>query len=79
MANPDRPFKMQDMTEEYLSRPMTATEKHKLTADLKELPEDKLSRVLQIISETVCPCTPSRRATTRLSSTSTCLTRAASA
>ncbi|EQC39742.1 hypothetical protein, variant [Saprolegnia diclina VS20] len=48
-----RPFKMQDMTEEYLSRPMTATEKHKLTADLKELPEDKLSRVLQIISETV--------------------------
>ncbi|OQR84952.1 hypothetical protein ACHHYP_12514 [Achlya hypogyna] len=48
-----RPFKMQDMTEEYLSKPMTAAEKHKLTADLKELPQDKLARVLQIISETV--------------------------
>lgn len=48
-----RPFKMQDMTEEYLSKPMTAAEKHKLTADLKELPQEKLSRVLQIISETV--------------------------
>jgi hypothetical protein len=44
---------MQDMTEEYLSKPMTASEKHKLTADLKNLPQEKISRVLQIISETI--------------------------
>ncbi|KAF0693617.1 Aste57867_15482 [Aphanomyces stellatus] len=48
-----RPFRMQDLTEEQLTKPMTVNEKHKLTNDLKALPEEKISRVLQIIAEIV--------------------------
>ncbi|KAF0734538.1 hypothetical protein Ae201684_008780 [Aphanomyces euteiches] len=50
---PSRPFRMQDLTEEQLTKPMTTSEKHKLSADLKSLPEDKISRVLQMIAEIV--------------------------
>ncbi|DBA00943.1 TPA: hypothetical protein N0F65_006143 [Lagenidium giganteum] len=48
---PSRPFKMDDLTEEELSRPMTQMEKARLSADLKLLPQDKTNRVLQIIAE----------------------------
>ncbi|RHY65354.1 hypothetical protein DYB30_000429 [Aphanomyces astaci] len=50
---PARPFRMQDLTEEQLLKPMTANEKHKLTSELKTLPEEKISRLLQLIAEIV--------------------------
>ncbi|RHY28248.1 hypothetical protein DYB32_006114 [Aphanomyces invadans] len=48
-----RPFRMQDLTEEQLTKPMTSTEKLKLTTELKSLPEEKISRLLQLIAEIV--------------------------
>lgn len=48
-----RPFKMEDLTEEELNRPMSKWEISKLSADIKLLPQNKISRVLQIISEAV--------------------------
>lgn len=48
-----RPFKMEDLTEEELTRPMTQMEKARLSSDLRRLPQDKINRVLQIISEAV--------------------------
>nr|CCA21963.1 conserved hypothetical protein [Albugo laibachii Nc14] len=48
-----RPFKMEDLTEEELNRAMSKWEISKLSADIKLLPQNKISRVLQIISEAV--------------------------
>ncbi|KAJ0405668.1 hypothetical protein ATCC90586_004471 [Pythium insidiosum] len=48
-----RPFKMEDLTEEELNEPMTQADKARLSADIRQLPQDKINRVLQIIAESV--------------------------
>ncbi|TMW56252.1 hypothetical protein Poli38472_008900 [Pythium oligandrum] len=48
-----RPFRMEDLTEEELNEPMTQHEKARLSADIRQLPQDKINRVLQIIAESV--------------------------
>lgn len=50
---PSKPFRMEDLTEEELSEPMTQMEKARLSADIRRLPQDKINRVLQIIAEAV--------------------------
>jgi hypothetical protein len=44
---------MEDLTEEELNEPMTQSEKARLSDDIRQLPQDKINRVLQIIAESV--------------------------
>lgn len=44
---------MEDLTEEELNEPMTQADKARLSEDIRQLPQEKINRVLQIIAESV--------------------------